>query len=101
MLRMARDRADMTQGELAARAGVTQQAISAYETGRREPTLPTLLRLIEATGLELRMQLHPRDRHDDALAAYLASLPPADRAALERKARAQAEAARLRRVRGA
>jgi transcriptional regulator with XRE-family HTH domain len=43
----------MTQAELAARAGVTQSVISAYETGHRQPALPTLAAIIEAAGFEL------------------------------------------------
>lgn len=40
----------MTQTELAQRAGITQSVVSAYEAGRREPSLPVLLGLIAATG---------------------------------------------------
>ena len=40
----------MSQTELAARAGVAQSMISAYENNRREPTYSTLVRLLGATG---------------------------------------------------
>lgn len=50
LLREARRRAGLTQAQLAARAGVTQSVISAYESGRRQPSLPVLLGLIESTG---------------------------------------------------
>jgi uncharacterized protein len=53
LLRQARQRAGMSQVELAARAGVTQSVISAYESGHRQPSLPMLAALIEATGFEL------------------------------------------------
>jgi uncharacterized protein len=53
LLRRARTEAPMTQAELAARAGVTQSVISAYETGHRQPALPTLAAIIEAAGFEL------------------------------------------------
>jgi hypothetical protein len=43
----------MSQAELAVRAGVAQSVISAYEAGRRQPALPTLARLIDATGYDL------------------------------------------------
>ena len=43
----------MTQADVAARAGTTQSVISAYESGRREPSLPVLLRLLAATGHSL------------------------------------------------
>jgi predicted nucleotidyltransferase/DNA-binding XRE family transcriptional regulator len=50
ILRTARHRAGLTQRELADRAGVTQSVVSAYERGRREPSLSTLRRLVDATG---------------------------------------------------
>ena len=53
ILRSARAAAGMTQLEVASRAGVTQSVISAYESGRREPSLPMLQRLVEATGHKL------------------------------------------------
>lgn len=49
----------MTQSEVARRAGVTQSVVSAYESGSREPSLPTLRRLIEATGRELELHVRP------------------------------------------
>ncbi len=57
LLRSARQRARLSQTDLARRAGVAQSVISAYESGRREPSLPTLTRLIEATGHELAIDL--------------------------------------------
>lgn len=53
LLRRARTGSAMSQAELAARAGVTQSVISAYESGHRQPALPTLAALIEAAGYEL------------------------------------------------
>lgn len=47
----------MSQTDLARRAGIAQSVISAYESGRREPSLPTLTRLIEATGHELAIDV--------------------------------------------
>jgi predicted nucleotidyltransferase/DNA-binding XRE family transcriptional regulator len=57
LLRHARAGARISQTELAARAGVAQSVISAYESGRRQPALPTLARLIEAAGYELVVDL--------------------------------------------
>lgn len=62
MLRQARRRAGMSQVELAARAGVTQSVISAYESGHRQPSLPTLAALIEATGFELATAVRRQPR---------------------------------------
>jgi uncharacterized protein len=62
LLRQARHRAGLSQVELAARAGVTQSVISAYEAGHRQPSVPTLAALIEAAGFELvtGVRLQPR-----------------------------------------
>ena len=57
LLREARQRAGLTQTELARRAQVTQSVISAYEANARQPSLSTLRRLVAATGLELHMQV--------------------------------------------
>lgn len=100
LIRLARDKAGLTQSELAERAGASQQAISAYETGRKEPTLPTLQRLAAAAGFEMRIRLEPIDDHDRTLDALLESLPVGDRAELEELQRRRVEEARLRRVRG-
>jgi uncharacterized protein len=53
LLRRARVSSGLSQAELAVRAGVAQSVISAYEAGRRQPALPTLARLIDATGYDL------------------------------------------------
>jgi uncharacterized protein len=57
IVRLARRKAGLTQVELATRAGVTQSVISAYESGRRQPTLPTLESLVEAAGFDLTIGL--------------------------------------------
>lgn len=98
LLRLARHKAELTQRELAERAGVTQQAISAYETGRMEPTLPTLQRLLAAAGFEMRMGLEPLS--DDAYQQWLEALPDETRVEVDRASRQRAADARLRRIRG-
>ena len=57
-LSKARQRAQLSQREVAARAGLTQAAISRLESGDRLPRLETLLALAEATDhvLELRLK---------------------------------------------
>lgn len=57
LLREARRRAGVSQVELGRRAGVTQSVVSAYESGKRQPSVPTLARLVAATGLELDMRV--------------------------------------------
>ena len=75
----ARHMAGLSQVELAARMGVTQSVISDYERGRRQPSLPTLMSLIEATGHRLATELvgsadssrgHIAHRHARVLARH-------------------------------
>jgi uncharacterized protein len=42
---------------VARRSGVAQSVISAYESGRRQPGLPTLARLVRATGHQLELDI--------------------------------------------
>ena len=53
LLRQARKQSGLSQAELAARAGVTQSVISAYESGHRQPAMPALAALVDAAGYEL------------------------------------------------
>lgn len=53
IVRAVRAEAGLTQAELAARSGVAQTTISAYETGRRDPGWRVLGALVQAAGLEL------------------------------------------------
>ncbi|MGH3917626.1 MAG: nucleotidyltransferase domain-containing protein [Pseudonocardiaceae bacterium] len=57
LLRRARKLSGLTQSQLAGRAGVPQSVISAYESGRRQPGLATLRRLIEASGQALAVDV--------------------------------------------
>jgi transcriptional regulator with XRE-family HTH domain len=56
LLRRARQHAGITQAELARRAGMAAPTISAYETGRRDPSVSNLVRLLDAAGLDLALQ---------------------------------------------
>ncbi len=64
LIRIARRQAGLTQEALAQRAATSQAAISAYESGRRSPSVATLTRILEAAGCELRMRLTQPDTHD-------------------------------------
>lgn len=59
LIREARQRAGLSQTELARRAAVAQSVISAYETDRREPGLAMLTRLVEAAGHDLVVDVRP------------------------------------------
>ena len=75
LIRMARRHAGLTQTELAERAATSQAAISAYESGRRSPSVDTLCRILTAAGFEVRMRLAQPDTHTAALTAAEALLP--------------------------
>jgi transcriptional regulator with XRE-family HTH domain len=52
-LRGARQRAGLSQAALAQRAGTSQATVSAYESGRKQPSVDTLSRLLAAAGWRL------------------------------------------------
>lgn len=66
---MAREEAGLSQRELAERAGVAQSEIARIESGKREPSIPTLQRILAGAGAELRFRLAPLDDHDRVLVA--------------------------------
>jgi predicted nucleotidyltransferase/DNA-binding XRE family transcriptional regulator len=53
LLRSARQGASQTQRELALRAGTSQPAVAAYESGSKTPTIPTLERLLSVCEHDL------------------------------------------------
>ena len=59
LIREARQRAGLSQTELARRAAVAQSVISTYETDRREPGLAMLGKLVEAAGHDLVVDVRP------------------------------------------
>ncbi len=59
VLRDARRRARLSQSDVARRSGIAQSVISAYESGRREPGVRTLARLVAATGHTLELEVLP------------------------------------------
>src|ERR1700754_351328 len=59
LVRELRERADVSQTELARRAGMAQSAISDYERGRKEPSLSTLQRLAAAVDLVAEVRYRP------------------------------------------
>jgi hypothetical protein len=70
--------------------------VAKIERGRRDPSLSTLERLVRAAGLELRVQLEPRDDHDLQLIDLMLDLTPEERLeSLERQIGAFAEAEAL------
>jgi transcriptional regulator with XRE-family HTH domain len=56
LLEHARSCAGLTQDELARRAGTSRTTLSAYENGRKSPTVATFARLLAEAGYELEAQ---------------------------------------------
>ena len=57
----ARDRAGLTQKELAAKSGLTQANISNIEKGTTRPTIDSLKKIADATGRRLVVQFGDRE----------------------------------------
>jgi transcriptional regulator with XRE-family HTH domain len=84
-LQLARLEAGLSQRELAERAGVAQPEIARIESGRREPSIPTLQKILAGAGLELRFRLETLDDHDRVLTARHARRSPAQQAVVEER----------------
>ena len=61
LIRLARMQKGLTQREVAERAGTSQSAIAAYERGNKSPNFDTLVRIIQAMGLDLKFRLTEPD----------------------------------------
>ena len=68
LLRQARSETRTTQAQLAARAGTSQATISAYESGRKQPSVDTLDRLLGAMGR--RLTAEPARRREPSRAEH-------------------------------
>jgi transcriptional regulator with XRE-family HTH domain len=55
-----RNRAGLTQEELARKMGTTQPVVARLESGRSRPSMRTLERLADATGSRLLISFAPR-----------------------------------------
>ena len=55
----ARTHSHLTQAELAEKMGTSQSTIARLESGKGKPTLATLKRLAQATGMRLKITLEP------------------------------------------
>ena len=67
VLRVARAKTGLSQRELAAKAGVPYSSIAKIEAGARQPTHPTIAKILAAADLSLSTHLVPYDDHDDVL----------------------------------
>jgi len=62
----ARNRAGLTQQELARKMGATQPVIARLESGRVRPSMGTLERVAEATGSRLLIRFAPLEESRSA-----------------------------------
>ena len=92
----ARLKAGLSQQELADRLGVSQPTLAVYESGRRQPTVATLMRWLTAAGFDLQMMLVPRDDHDQVLESLERLRSPEDQERWRQYQRDRARAARER-----
>ena len=53
LISRVREAAGFSQTELAARSGIDRSVLSAYEHGRRQPSVAALVRIAQAAGMEL------------------------------------------------
>ncbi len=67
ILRSARSTAGLSLRQLAARAGTSHSTLLAYEKARKAPAVTTFLRILEACGQAVDVQLSPRVRERDGL----------------------------------
>jgi transcriptional regulator with XRE-family HTH domain len=80
LLREARRRHGLTQGQLAARARTSQAAISRIERGLVSPSVAMLTRLLDLMGEELVLDSEPIDYgHDETLIRENLAREPEDR----------------------
>ena len=65
-LRELRDRAKLSQTDLARRSGVPQATVAAYEVGRHSPTWGAAVRLANALGVSLDSFLAAPEKKQEA-----------------------------------
>jgi transcriptional regulator with XRE-family HTH domain len=79
VVRIARQRAGLTQQQLAKRSGHPRETIARWETGAREPSLSALKALVAASGLDLVLHLAEHDASLDQQVSALVGLSPSKR----------------------
>lgn len=90
-LQLARLEAGLSQRELAERAGVSQSEIARIESGKREPSIPTLQKILAGAGKELRFRLAELDDHDHVLAVRHARRSQSEKTVAEQRHRRNVE----------
>ena len=82
MVREARQRANLTQRQLSAKAGIPQETIARIERGRVDPRVTTLDRLLEACGYGLESMPRLGIGIDRTQIQELLKLSPSERLAV-------------------
>lgn len=85
LVRRARQKAGVSQYELAQRLGTKQPVIARWETGRRSPDYDTVVRAIAACGFEMEPLLSPSDPQTDAQILRWLEMTPDERIALNQE----------------
>ncbi len=84
LLKVARGRSGLSQHAFADLIGIAQSTLSAYESGKRQPSLPMLLSLLSRAGFDLKIEVIEADDHDGVLAEWEATLDASARERLRR-----------------
>ena len=79
IVREARRRSDLTQAELAERAGVPKSTVGRIESGARVPSTAMVERLVRAAGWELSVVLSEPDPGTDSMFERTLRRTPAER----------------------
>ena len=79
MLKHARGRAGLTQRQLAAKVGISQETIARIESGRVDPRVGTLDRLLEGCGFGLEHEPRLGIGIDRTVIRRLIELTPSER----------------------
>lgn len=86
LIREARQKAGLTQSELASRLGTRQSVVSRWEHGAEEPRLSTLDRILRACGFSAELSLRAHDDVDRSQLALHLAMSPAQRVRHHRSA---------------
>lgn len=84
LLAVLRMKKGLTQAEVAAALGVSSVVFSRYETGKRQPSIDTLIQMADIFGVTVDYLLGRQDIEDSTLSDYELHLLIASRNADER-----------------
>ena len=81
VVREARRRAGLSQGQLAERAGVPKSTVGRIESGTRKPSTEMVERLVRAAGFDISVSLSEPDPGTDSMFERTLRRSPAERLA--------------------